>query len=269
MLLFRTHQFDLNTRAYCLELSREAGLEVVCLADESHGPLDVGDLPKISVSESALAALGLHRPKEVQWRCGDYGLYLAAQAYPEVEYFWLLEYDVRIRSLDRLANFFSGFANDETDLIAPLLGVRGADWWWRPAMASRGRPVYGCLFPLVRASARLAEAGLAERLRIGHSPIYRLFWPNDESFLATHAMRSGLSCRDLNAGGRDLYTAQTFSFHAPISGEVLEAMPPDGMIHHPVLYGQDYDRKRSAIGKTTALRHRLQRRLRSALAVLA
>jgi hypothetical protein len=222
LLLFRTHQFSAPTRAFCERLIAESGLAVTALVDESRGAVDLGELPKIGVSSRALSALGLHLPKGFQWRCGDYGLYLAAQAFPEVEHFWLVEYDVRIHSGEGLGAFFSAFQDDDSDLIAPMFGERGADWWWSPAMASGARPVYGCLFPILRVSARLVGAGLEGRRRIGRSPVYRLFWPNDESFLATEAMRQGFRCRDFNADGRLYYSAETFSFEGARSGAALE-----------------------------------------------
>lgn len=268
VLLFRTHQFDAPTREFCEQLQRESGLELVCVVDESRGVLDVGGLPKISVSKPALQALGLHCPHGFQWRCGDYGLYLAAQAYPEVRHFWIVEYDVRIRRPGPLSDFFSGFADDVSDLIAPYFGERRLDWWWYPTMTSGAKPVFGCLFPMLRVSAQLARAGLEGRRRIGKSPIYRLFWPNDESFLATEAMRRGLLCRDLSGPGGELYSQTSFTFDAPQSGEALEKAELDGLIHHPVLYGAQYERKRTRIEKPTRLRERAQRKLRLALAFL-
>lgn len=238
------------------------------MVDESRGVLDVGGLPKINVSRPTLQSLGLHCPHGFQWRCGDYGLYLAAQAYPHIRHFWMVEYDVRIRRQGSLSDFFSLFADDDADLIAPYFGERRLDWWWYPTMTSGSKPVFGCLFPILRVSAELVRAGLEGRRRIGKSPVYRLFWPNDESFLATQAMRQGLICKDMSRPGSALYTETSFTFDAPQSGEALEQAELDGLIHHPVLYGAQYERKSRRIQKPTSLGARIQRKLRLSLASL-
>ena len=237
-------------------------MEVICLVDESRIKLDTEDFPKISITSAAMKKLGLHRPKGFQWRCGDYGLYLANIKYPNAEHFWLVEYDVRLHSDNSMGEFLAHFNNQTADLIAPMLGQRQNDWWWYAAMTSRESPVYGCLFPFLRVSRQLIVKGLEERKRLGRSPIYRMFWPNDESFLVTTAIRHGLECRDINSFDKVLYTDHSFSFENPHSGEQLARSANDDLLYHPVLFGPAYQQKRNRIAKVTTLYDKVRRKTR-------
>ncbi len=262
VLLFRTHKIDPQIQRFCERLRQECGMKVVWLVDESRSPLDVAPFEKVSINPASLADLGLYAPADSPWRCGDYGLYLAAQSYPEVLRFWLIEYDVRIHSSTSLASFFAAFADSDADLLAPLMNERGQDWWWYPAMKARSQPVFGCLFPILRVSSRLLATALQRRRAISRSPIYRLFWPNDESFLATTAVRAGFTAFDLNDFG-SLYTNESFSFDQPCDGDELERSAADGLIYHPVLYGKDLERKRALLAKPSTFQEKLFRKLRN------
>ncbi|MHB8287078.1 MAG: hypothetical protein ACYDD1_20710 [Caulobacteraceae bacterium] len=264
LILYRTHKFDPETRAFCEQLSAESGREVVCLVDETRCEVDVSPFRKLSITPAALRSHKLLVRPDAAWRCGDYGLYLARLAYPAVEHFWLVEYDVRIRTAEPLAQFFDHFSGVGADLIAPFLNERDLTWWWYVAMQRRSEAVYGCLFPLLRVSAGLLDAAFEARRRQTRSPIYRLFWPNDESFLATTAVRQGFSVEDLNERGA-FYTDASFSFERPWSGADLARAGADGLIYHPVLYGDDYTRKQHALAKATSLLERCQRKTRAML----
>ena len=192
MILFRSHQFDTQARAFCEKLQRESGHQVVCLADESRQSLDTAPFEKVSVTPRAAKQLNLYCPDNFQWRCGDYGLYIAANKYKNERNLWLIEYDVRYHSERSIKSVLDAF-DDSIDFIAPLLSQRQNDWWWYASMSSKSKSVYGCLFPLIRVSSSLLELGLNERRRLGKTLLYRLFWPNDESFLATYSYASQLS----------------------------------------------------------------------------
>ena len=264
MILFRTHRFDPEVRASCNLLAATSGMRLACLVDETHGAVDVTPFPKISINRAVLRRLGLLATSDAPWRCGDYGLYLALHEHPEVERFWLVEYDVRLRTTDPLSDFFSSFDSSPADLIAPILSARDAGWWWTPAMQVREEPVWGCLFPLLRASASLINAAWLARKRQARSPIYRLFWPNDESFLATTAARNGFAMEDLNER-RTWYTDASFSFEKPWSGSDLTRTDPDGLIYHPVLYGDDFVRKLNKLAKPSTTSELARRKARKVL----
>ena len=265
MILFRTHVFDRHAQAFYRKLRSESGFKVVLLLDESNTKMEMDGIEKISITREAIAKLKLHCPAGFQWRCGDYGLYLAQEAYPNTKHFWLVEYDVRIHTENSLDTFFKAFDSDPADLIAPYFCERTADWWWFASMASNRKPVYGCLFPMVRISSKAIKVGLIERRLLSKRMLYRLFWPNDEAFIASVAWRGGLICRDLNDRQKQYYTSQTFSFENALSGEALSRSAPDGLIYHPVLYGAAYQAKRNKIVKPTSLGDRLRWKARLSL----
>ena len=264
MILFRIHKFDAEARIFCEQLHAQSGLKVVCLVDETRAPIDVSPFAKISISQETLRRHGLLVTSDAPWRCGDYGLYLAAHKHPAVNHFWLVEYDVRVRTAQPLADVFSAFDGSRADLIAPLLTQRDAGWWWTPAMQIGEQPVWGCLFPLLRASSSLLRTAWEVRKRQARSPIYRLFWPNDESFLATTAVRNGYSVEDLN-NARTWYTDASFSFERPWSGVELAQSEADGLIYHPVLYGEELANKMNRLAKPSSRLELAMRRVRKAL----
>jgi hypothetical protein len=268
LILYRTHKFDPEVRAFCEQLSAQSGREVVCLVDETRRVVDVSPFRKISITPTSLRAHKLLVQSDSAWRCGDYGLYLARSAYPDVERFWLVEYDVRIKAHGSLAEFFDHFDPSGADLIAPFLKERDTTWWWHTSMQARTEAVCGCLFPLLRVSSALLDVALDTRRRQARSLIYRLFWPNDESFLATTAVRRGFAVEDLNQSGT-CYNDTTFSFEQPWSGMELAESDADGLIYHPVLYGDDLARKLNTLSKATTLKERIQRKARKMLSAFA
>lgn len=264
MILFRTHKFGAEARAFYEQLRAESGLEVVCLVDETRSPVDVSPFPKVSLTRDAFRSHGLLVTSDAAWRCGDYGLYLAMHERPNIEFFWLIEYDVRIKIDGPLSKFFLAFDASRADLIAPMLTERDPSWWWTPAMQVRNEPVWGCLFPVLRVSSSLLRVAYSARQRQARSPIYRLFWPNDESFLATTAARNSFKMEDLNEF-KHWYSSQTFSFEQPWSGESLSRARPDDLIYHPVLYDEELVKKLGKVAKPSTFSEVMRRRLRKLL----
>jgi hypothetical protein len=244
-ILVRTHYADAQVRGMIEALAASSAHPVYALVDESRGPVDFGQTPKIAFDAGLPGVLGLYGAVDkLYWRCGDYGLYAARQALPEVERLWLIEPDVRLHQA-RPGAFFDRFAEDPADLLISHLRPAEATWDWGKTMADGG-PVWRCLFPLLRISARALDALLEARrdagprfVAAGRDP---QFWPNDEVFVATTLMRAGFDCRDLNASG-EVYDPQSFGYWWPISDRQLEAQGREGFAYHPVLNGEAYFRK--------------------------
>ncbi len=91
----------------------------------------------------------------------------------------------------------------------------------------------------------------------------RLLWPNDEVFTATVLAEAGFVIRDANDFGRIIYTHDTFGYVSAIQGETFEECAMSSLIHHPVLWGADFERKRDALSRPPslglALRHKILR----------
>lgn len=242
-LVLRTQRFTDRDRAFLEKLRADTGFAIAVAADETRGAVACGDIPKISVTRAAAAALGLHCPPDFGWRCGDYALYLARRRFPAMTHFWIIEPDVRFATSDDAGVFAAFDRCPEVDLISPDLRPSGVDHFWHPTMRQRTRNVYQCCFALSRFSARALDVCLAERKRDRLHPWARLFWPNDESFTASIIIAAGLDARDLNGFGRTLYTPETFGFFTVRRGESFAQTAQPGLIYHPVLWGDEYERK--------------------------
>jgi hypothetical protein len=199
----------------------------------------------IPVERAKLEAMGLHCPDNFAWRCGDYGFYLARSCHPEARYLWMIEHDVRF-SAHGLTDFFRRFDAAGADLLVTRLSPAEPEWYWTAAASARDARPFRCLFPISRISARAVDLLLSTRRSHSADPLRRWFWPNDEVFVATTLTRAGLDCRDFNESGPLVHDEQSFGFFAPIEGEHFQrelAARPDFRIFHPVLFGEEYQRK--------------------------
>ena len=215
-VLIRTHYVDDALRAFAERLRAGSAFDVFIVADETRGPLDCGDVPKISLTTSTLASLGLYvGAPDLLWRCGDYGLYAARRSLPAYEAFWMIEPDVRLNA-DQPCDVLARFPGPEAvDFLAGRLRPAEADWDWAAMMDPTAGPVWRCLFSLARLSAAAIDVLYdarrcltARHLSQGKDPAA---WPNDEAFVASTLARSGLVCRDLNDFGQ-VYDDAGFSF---------------------------------------------------------
>ncbi len=267
VVLLRTHRFGAREAAFAGRLQRESGHAVYILADETRQPLDTSGFAKISISSCVAGGLGLPCPKDFGWRCGDYGFYAARAALPDASHFWLVEPDVYF-SMANLAEAFEPFSACEADFIAPHLMRAEKAHFWYPTMRWRTADVYRCGFAFCRISAEAVDACLVERRRQATMLPARIMWPNDETFVATVLHRGGFSVADLNAAGRIACTEHSFGFADPHRGEQLATTAFDGLIYHPVLFGEDYTRKTARIERGLSIEERVRLKLLRGLAKL-
>jgi hypothetical protein len=222
---------------------------VYVLADETHGTLETDPLLKISISPGVVRDLGLPRPRDFAWRCGDYGVYAAQLSLPEISRFWLVEPDVWF-SVPDIGPVFARLEALDADFLAPHLHRASRAHFWFPTMGWDGTEVYRCSFAFCRFSAAAVDICLAERRRLARYLPARIMWANDETFVATTVGRAGLVLADINDGlpiCAPICTEESFGFAAAHRGETLAGGPHDGLVYHPVLWGQDYARKTQRI----------------------
>ncbi len=177
------------------------------------------------------------------WLCGDYFAALFIEAFPEAQYVWLIEPDMRFHFKDP-GVFFAAFSGSQADLISVRFDVAPSDWYWTPRMAPFGQPVRRMLFGGIRLSRR-AIAAVATARRLLPPGLRADSFPNDEAFMATLLGNGAFDCRTYADFGRFL-TSATFSFSKPISGRHFDATGPDELVYHPVLYGEAFVRKAKA-----------------------
>ncbi len=242
VILLRTHRFNEQERAFAHRMTMQTGLQVHIVADETRGTVETAPFGKISFQPGILQSLRLHCPPDAAWRCGDYGFYLARKTLPDVGYFWLVEPDVRF-GFTSYGDLFDGFNNVSADFIAPFVKRAEREHFWQPTMRWMTPSVFRCFFAFCRMSAAAADYCLEQRRQLRWHPAARIMWPNDETFVSTILVRGGFSVRDLNDFGRRLVTEDSFGFLNVQQGERLEQAAPDGLVHHPVLSGAEFESK--------------------------
>lgn len=264
-LLLRTNRFSAKEEAFLSTLQVETGFSVAVVADETARPIDCGAFAKISVTRPGAAQLGLYCPRDFTWRCGDYGLYLARQAMPVVTHFWQIEPDVRcsFRSWHDLFRTFD--AGSDVDLIGFDLRPSEPAHWWYPSMLQRTQEVYRCLFGLTRFSARAIDHCYAERRRDFYNVWARVMWPNDETFTATILRSAGMRVRDANTFGRVVYTRDSFGYSTVFRGEEFAESAEPEMVYHPVLWGEDYERRVARLHSSPKFEHMRRRVVKAAM----
>lgn len=258
MILLRGMKVDAALQQLASDLRAWSGMPVAFVLDERNREVDAGQWPKISLSDKACANIGLYRPRDYAWRCGDYGLYLARQKYPDVKQFWLFEADVRIGGSDPAA-FFRFFEDKPHALLAGYLESAPPDWPWYRSAVSRDNEVLKCFFPVCRLSAEAIDTLYAKRLSHAQHWSRRYFWPNDEAFVATGVAASGLSFADLNAFGTKFYDHADYSFET--LRDAMKPFPSQSPVRlfHPVLYGEELRLKQAKLDLRARQKGKLQR----------
>jgi hypothetical protein len=110
---------------------------------------------------------------------------------------------------------------------------------------------------------------LAKRVEQGKVWQRRKLFPNDEGFVATTLSNDDFLCADFNGFGQIFYDSETMSLHLPVRGETFAPTTPIPMIHHPILWGADFERGNASratkpkLRAGVALKKRLLQRLTS------
>ncbi len=243
MIIVRTHLFGDRERKLMKRLESVHSHSIAVAVDESKGNLDVSPFQKISVTKESCTQLGLYCPPDFTWRNGDYVFYLARKQYPAEHYFWMLEPDVEHSFVSDSALFEYFDKQTNVDLLLPYFFASTTGWWWHQTARARSTGVKHALFCIVRLSAQAIDLCLQERQKGRFSLRERLFWPNDEVFVATEIVYSGLSAADLNDFEFPVYTPDTLSFDRPINGTDGTFRQFPDLIYHPVLYGAAYEKR--------------------------
>lgn len=266
MILFRTHYLDERLTAFAEQVRNWSGEAVGFVVDERVAPVTVPAwATKISLTRPACESMGLYCPEDFAWRCGDYGLYLARRAFPDVVRFWLIESDVRIAGR-RPAAFFEFFAARNEDFLSGFVEPASANWYWHDSLLCSDRPPYKSFFPLCRINAQALDGLFRARKAQSRSWSRRHFWPNDEGFVATGVFGDGFSVADFNDFGPRFYDPDHYHFETPADGDALFASDAEAVLRHPVLFGDALAAKRARLSTRTEraplltrLIHRLDR----------
>jgi hypothetical protein len=191
----------------------------------------------INISLQVLKTLDLPYFEKWGWQCGDYFLY-ATQLNVTYDYYWMIEPDVNFQIND-FKQVISDTSSLEFDFLAVGHGKRSADWYWSKTFDSQTQ-VYGCHFPLVRASNSALVFLLRKRVEIGQKIKFNpnsINWSNDEGFISTTLEENNFTCSDLREHSN--VTFENFTTTIPL----LKTKEPPKGISHPALPWGEYKEK--------------------------
>jgi hypothetical protein len=244
VVLIRAHRLSDQLMAALKRYDSIGVHDVYILYDNDRQDFVPFGIPAILMTSDALSETELlYAPGNMHfglWKNGDYALYYAMLKLPKVyKYYWMIEYDVHI-NYRNLNDFFQHFASSETDFIAPYLSRRNASWMWAPHADWLFPAIYGCLFPIVRISAKALHHCYTARLYHGYKlkahGLRGRNWPHCEAFVPSQLAQSCFSIRDLNEPEQRFCDLTWFhvepnrAYH--LDNEIFTH--PDNRLYHPV-----------------------------------
>ncbi|MBM7642710.1 hypothetical protein [Streptococcus loxodontisalivarius] len=253
VLGIRTHKWDANVSRAFEELSAYFSPEdIYVICDELAGQslmLPQG-INKISLSREFVENSGLkssykgldqedwynpakHKPG---WLCGDY-FYYAFQQAVDADFYWLFEADVYLTPSMRKV-FFERLDSLKSDALLSYFAPANESWYWKPKMEYFEDKVYKTYFPFSRLSAKAVACCLAERRRISQrfreEKLDDVYYPNDESLVATTLAKYGLDVVDLRACFEaDVF--QHFSIKSTVFTSIDDELDKECHIIHPYI----------------------------------
>lgn len=207
MFVFRTHKWTEN-EAKLFSIWKKAAPGPVCIAYDAtnSAPPELPNEQVLSFDQTWIRENGLLEVRKVGWRFGDYALYRAMQAVPDVEYFLISDSDL-LPNWPDLKDFFTELEACNQDLLTSVLVGAGPR-----RVASMQHELFdpferkmSCRFGILRASRRLVEKAYDFRQLYSDAMRQKPVRPfaNDEALFATLAS---------NLEG---YTAATFDEALP------------------------------------------------------
>lgn len=206
-LIFRIHFWDeFADRQLRRAAASAPGADLWVLVDETRG--HVPGIPTeraFRLTDAQILDAGYVAAGEgsVQWFSGDVPLYMFHAAHPEYDYYVQMEYDVNFHlDVDEMVR---RIARDGVDMVALTKGEPTPDWFWLESCLDvyrldEVRHQLICISAFSNeALATLSRERLrqAERFKAGE---FRA-WPYCEGYLASEAVRQGLSVRELSDYG--------------------------------------------------------------------
>jgi polysaccharide pyruvyl transferase WcaK-like protein len=242
-VLVRTHYFDRSIELLHEKWSRILPGAVGILMDDTRGPIDTGDLPKVSFDLAALEARGLPNlpPGRAAWHCGDYVMAAVEPHMDEDDFVFVVENDAvpGIADAQRWRQILAEIATH--DLAATRYGSRGRNWSWRKGVDNvyGGGPIYGALIialGFTRATARLMTE---RRIEIGEARRREGFedWPFCELFVGMEAHRANLRVANLKTWFPDIDT--TLSTSSPYWFDAVIGEDATDTIYHPAVVSRE------------------------------
>ena len=242
----RTNTYDDNLHRFIEDTLLPTGRRVVVLVDERTAP--VATPPGREKIVLHPEAQGLHVGADAMWRCGDYFLYAAMAALPDMRHLWLIEPDVRIHGRNPTALFDGADpAGSRADFITAWFVTASPGWSWYATITPFYPTTCNCMLQLARFSRPFIAALFAARVALSRRFAVEArapeAWPNDEAFIGAVAHARGFRVATLKEHAPGFQTEGSFTFLRPTSGTILAEAPTDERIYHPVLFGEPFHRR--------------------------
>lgn len=193
LAVIRTHRWDEDAQRLFAQLRPVFGDDVVTVFHNRPADL-VLPLRAADIDDAWLAQASLRPVRDWGWRCGDYSLFRAREAFPDHDRYWVIEPDVFFTG--PVGAFFAQAAALRQDVLGVDLEQVPAGHKFARAMPAM--PLWRAIFALSRFSGRAIDRLRA--LRVAHADvrIAPRFFPNDEIFSFTHVMADpDLTCASL------------------------------------------------------------------------
>ncbi|WP_253285865.1 MULTISPECIES: FkbM family methyltransferase [unclassified Ruegeria] len=191
MFVFRTHKWTENeARLYSIWKKAAPGPVCVVYDATNSAPPDLPDEQVLRVDQTWIEENQLLDINKVGWRFGDYALYRAMQAAPDIDYFLISDNDL-LPNWPDLRDFFAELEACDQDLLTSVLVGAGPR-----RMASMQHEMFdqfsqkmSCRFGILRASRRLVESAHEFRKKYADAMRQKPMRPfaNDEALFATLA----------------------------------------------------------------------------------
>jgi hypothetical protein len=142
----------------------------------------------VDINDSLIEKMQLRVVHDWGWRCGDYAYYALRQAYPDYDYYWLIEPDVFV-SGDAFA-FFSLFKTEQADVIG--LDVETFDPKHRFATHVGNATPMRAIFALTRFIGPAIDFAYKRRVNYSSKPVPSYNYANDELFMFSHTLTNSM-----------------------------------------------------------------------------
>lgn len=200
-IILRTHFFSKSWNDILHKLKKD--FNIIVIADTRKNNFQYKDFLQIEFNEANVSQLGLNPVIDMQWKCGDYALYLAykAQAFT---YAWLIETDVFLGFND-INDFFSLFEKDNSDLLCAYYQKAREDWFWF-SYTKNHDVIYRGYLPICRVKGNIIDYLIEERIKENANT-------NDEAFII-NTIKTTLngSVKDFQEFAHTLYNNKTHSW---------------------------------------------------------
>lgn len=200
--------------------------QIIVISDERKNNVGFSKYTKIKFDLDSISDLNLITSDDMQWRFGDYALYLSNAYISDYRYIWLLEPDVFFNKINP-KDFFSLYESIDVDLITSYFSPSDENWPWQSYKNEINvKVVYKSFFPLLRVSRKAVNIIYRDRVNF-HT------LANDESFFASRLIENNLTYSTFDINPEIIYNKNTFSFRLPHFNKFICG---NKSIYHPVFH---------------------------------